>query len=207
MELSVWLSYVATIFLLIITPGPSMLLAAANSMKYGKTKTLGTIAGDLSANLIQMALASAGLATIVVQSGYLFGIIKWAGVLYLIYMGLRKILSKKEVFLEENGQDRGTLKKRYLEGFLMSAANPKAIVFFAALFPLFLDQTAALLPQILILAATYVVVDGLSLLTYTLFADGLKRHLEDRAKLHLQNKIVGVLLIISGLMLSLVKRN
>ena len=88
----------------------------------------------------------------------------------------------------------------------MSAANPKAIVFFAALFPLFLNQAAPLLPQIVILALTFLTLDGLSLLLYATFAERLKSLLEDQQKMHLQNRIVGVLLILSGIMLSFVQR-
>ena len=206
MDLSTWLSYVATVLILAITPGPSVLLATANSMKYGKWKTSGTIAGDLTANLCQILLASIGLATIVVSSGELFQIIKWCGVVYLIYMGITKILTKPHIKISsKRGTSRGTAKL-FMEGFLMSAANPKAIVFFAALFPLFLNEASPIIPQIGILAITFLVIDGLSLFIYAAFAERLKSYLENQEKIHLQNRIVGVLLILSGVMLSMVKR-
>ena len=88
----------------------------------------------------------------------------------------------------------------------MSAANPKAIVFFAALFPLFINEHHPFLPQVIILAITFLILDGLSLSLYSHFATRLKGYLEDREKVHFQKKIVGTLLILSGLMLSLVRR-
>ena len=88
----------------------------------------------------------------------------------------------------------------------MSAANPKAIVFFAALFPLFLDPTKPFLLQIAILTVTFLLLDGLSLMVYVQFAKRLKIYLENQEKVHLQNKIVGMLLIFSGLLLSMVKK-
>ena len=94
MEFSIWIAYVATVTILVITPGPSVLLATANSMKYGANKAVGTILGDLSANLCQIVLASIGLASIVISSGELFQLIKWCGVAYLIYMCIMKIISK-----------------------------------------------------------------------------------------------------------------
>lgn len=206
MDLSVWLSFVGTVMLIAFTPGPSVLLATANSMKYGTKKTVGTILGDLSANLCQIALASLGLASFVISSGAIFQFIKWCGVAYLIYMGLSKIFSKVQIELSTSkGQER-SFSKLYGEGFLMSAANPKAIVFFAALFPLFLDPNAPFLLQVSILALTFLAIDGISLLIYARFAEQLKSYLENREKVHLQNKIVGSLLIFSGIMLSLVKR-
>ena len=206
MEFTLWISFVGTVLVLAFTPGPSVLLATANSLKYGTNKTVGTILGDLSANLIQIILASAGLATLVVSSGELFQSIKWLGVVYLVFIGLRKIFSKPRIEI-----DREIVKNRgfwnlYGEGFLMSAANPKAIVFFAAFFPLFISKDFPFLNQITILAFTFLLIDGISLFIYSQFAKRLKSYLENNKKIHLQNKIVGVLLIASGLLLSTVNK-
>ncbi len=206
MNLSIWVSFVGTVLILVITPGPSVLLAAANSIKYGSKKAIGTILGDLSANFLQIALASAGLATIIKTSGHLFQFIKWLGVAYLLYMGISKILSHSKLKLTTKSNGPKSFGKLYLEGFLMSAANPKAIVFFAVLFPMFINETHPFLPQVIILAITFLVLDGSSLLFYTHFATKLKKYLEDNKKVHLQNRIVGALLILSGLLLSLVRK-
>ncbi|MCB0628247.1 MAG: LysE family transporter [Saprospiraceae bacterium] len=206
MELSVWLSFVGTVLILALTPGPSVLLATANSMKYGANKTGGTILGDLSANLCQIMLASAGLASIVTASGELFQVIKWCGVAYLVWMGITKIRAKSEIHFSREQANERSFSKLYVEGFLMSAANPKAIIFFAALFPLFIDPAMTFLPQVIILAITFLVIDGLALSIYAHFAGRLKVYLEDQEKVHFQNKIVGSLLIFSGLMLALVRK-
>jgi threonine/homoserine/homoserine lactone efflux protein len=206
MTLELWLSFVGTVLIIGITPGPSVLLATANSMSYGTKKTLGTIFGDLTANSLQIILSSAGLASIVISSGEVFSAIKWIGVGYLIYMGLNKILSKPVAGNFKKQQKERSFFKLYQEGFLMSASNPKAIVFFAALFPLFIHEQHAFVPQVLILGITYLAIDGICLLVYVSFASKLKQYLEDAQKVHLQNKIIGSLLIFSGLMLSMVKR-
>ena len=206
MDLTIWISFIGTVLVLTLTPEPSVLLATANSMKYGIKKTNGTILGDLSANLLQIILASAGLASIVISSGELFQIIKWFGVGYLIYIGIRKIISVPKIELIKENSKNKSFFNLFTEGFLMSAANPKAIVFFAALFPLFINETLPFFPQVTILAITFLILDGISLLFYSHFATKLKGYLENKEKVHLQNKIVGSLLILSGLMLSLVKR-
>lgn len=207
MNYTLWLSFIGTVIILAITPGPSVLLATANSMHYGVKRTIGTILGDLSANLLQIIMASLGLASIIISSGELFQMVKWLGVGYLIYMGIKKIISKPVLGDLERKKENRSFFNLYGEGFLMSAANPKAILFFAALFPLFIDPNLAFLPQIVLLATTFLVIDGLSLFLYAQFAYRLKGYLENKEKIHLQNKIVGVLLIFSGLMLSLVKRS
>jgi homoserine/homoserine lactone efflux protein len=206
MELTLWLSFVGTVLIIAFTPGPSVLLAAANSMNHGSKKAVGTIFGDLTANLIQMILSSLGLASIVVSSGEVFDAIKWLGVGYLIYMGVKKLLTKAETQKLKGKEQDKSFQKLYAEGFLMSASNPKAIVFFAALFPLFINEGLPFIPQVVILITTYLVIDGVSLLFYQHFADKLKGYLEDKDKIHLQNRIVGALLIFSGIMLSFVRR-
>ena len=207
MDIIIWSSFVLTVIVLALTPGPSVLLVAAKSMNTGFEKSIGTILGDLSANLLQIILASAGLASIVVTSGTLFAMIKWAGVGYLIFLGLKKIFFPPTITNLTKPSKQASWRSNYLEGFLVSASNPKAIVFFAALFPLFLDLNQALLPQIVILTITFLGIDGLSLLIYAFFANRLKNYLANRDQLYLQNKIVGVLLIFGGIMLSLVKRS
>lgn len=206
MNTTLWISFIGTVLIIGVTPGPSVLLASANSMNHGAKKTVGTILGDLSANAIQILLSSLGLASIVITSGEIFGIIKWIGVAYLIYMGVTKILSNPKTGDFRNNNTKKSFLKLYTEGFFMSASNPKAIVFFAALFPLFIDQHLAFLPQVLLLGVTYLMIDGICLLMYVKFASKLKSYLEDRDKVHAQNKIIGILLIFSGLILSLVKR-
>ncbi len=206
MNTTLWISFIGTVLVIGVTPGPSVLLASANSMSYGAKKTIGTILGDLSANSIQIILSSLGLASIVISSGEVFSLIKWIGVGYLIYMGLVKIISAPKIGEFKKKNQEKSFLKLYSEGFFMSASNPKAIVFFAALFPLFIDQTLAFVPQVIILGITYLAIDGICLFVYVRFASRLKRYLENKEKIHLQNRIIGSLLIFSGLMLSMVRR-
>ena len=206
MNLTLWFSFIGTVLIIAFTPGPSVLLATANSMNHGVKKTIGTILGDLSANFLQIILSSLGLATIIMTSGEVFYAIKWFGVAYLFYMGITKILSRTKTENFNEKKKEKSFFNLYGEGFMMSASNPKPIVFFAALFPLFIDQNLSFIPQVVILGLTYLVIDGISLLIYVHFASRLKNYLEDNEKIQLQNKIIGTLLVFSGLMLSMVKR-
>jgi len=206
MNLTLWFSFVGTVLIIAFTPGPSVLLATANSMNHGVKRTIGTILGDLSANALQIILSSLGLATIIMTSGEVFYSIKWLGVAYLFYMGITKIFSPVKAKNFTKKKKEKTFINLYGEGFMMSASNPKPIVFFAALFPLFIDQNLPFVPQAIFLGLTYLIIDGISLLIYVHFASRLKKYLEDKEKVQLQNKIIGALLIFSGLMLSMVRR-
>lgn len=140
MSMNLWIAYIGTVLLMMSTPGPSQLLMLSNSIGNGFRRSLFTAAGDLSANLVQMIVASVGLASVLASSTTFFVAIKWAGVGYLVYLGLKLLLARKppESALEPPKRSARAL---YWQGFLTSAANPKAVVFFAALFPQFIDPS------------------------------------------------------------------
>jgi threonine/homoserine/homoserine lactone efflux protein len=144
----------------------------SNSLSNGFCKSTATAAGDLSANLLQMIAASAGLASLLMNSQAYFFYIKWAGVAYLVYLGVKQLLAEHSSI---SNQGVRSVKSLYWQGFITSAANPKAVVFFAALFPHFLDLAQPLMPQFIALSLTYLIVDGLFLCFYGKAAEFFKR--------------------------------
>lgn len=161
-----WWLYVATVLVFMSTPGPSHLLMISVGMTNGFQRSLATAAGDLTANLVQMTLAGLGLATVLLASEYGFSILKWCGVAYLAWMGIRQIGSSFKPRRVVDKARVSTLPNLWTKGFITSAANPKAVVFFAALFPQFIDHNAPVLGQILVLGITYLVIDGVFLAFY-----------------------------------------
>ena len=150
MAFETWLAYVATVLLLMSTPGPSHLLMLSNSLRHGFVPATATAAGDLSANTLQILAAGFGLVGVIFASETAFSVVKWAGVASLVYVGLRLFLRKPPV---PGAAPTVSRRKLYFQGFITSAANPKAVVFFAALFPQFIDPAAPLAFQIAILGA------------------------------------------------------
>lgn len=165
MSLSIWFAFMGTILLFMSTPGPSHLLMFSTSLTNGFKRSLATAAGDLGANTLQIIAAGLGLAALIMASQYGFMIIKWCGVAYLVWIGVKMILRASDRQSSEALPKAGA-KTLYFRGFITSASNPKAIVFFAALFPQFIDPSSALAPQVLILGLTYIIVDGLFLCAY-----------------------------------------
>ncbi len=200
MPIETWLTFVATVLLLMSTPGPSQLLMLSNSASNGLRRGLYTAAGDLTANFLQMLAAGLGVAALIAASATALGVIKWLGVAYLIYMGLAKIRSARAPQALETAPlaSRRTL---WLQGFITSAANPKAVVFFAALFPQFIDATLTFWPQFLILSATYLIIDGLFLTAYGGLAGWLAQRLQGAGRLWL-DRTGGAFMILAGILLS-----
>ena len=131
MTMQIWLTYIVTVLVLMSTPGPSQLLMLSNSASHGFRRSLATAAGDLSANALQMLASGLGLAVIIAASGQALLVIKWLGVAYLIWLGVRMVRqASAKSTLELGEQTLVSLKTLWLQGFLTSAANPKAVVFF-----------------------------------------------------------------------------
>ncbi len=201
MGLDLWLLYIGTVLILMSTPGPSQLLMLSNSISSGFHRSIFTAAGDLTANFIQMVIASVGLVSIISSSRGFFVGVKWAGVIYLVYLGLRLLLSKSSPELHQRQQKRSS-RALYWQGFVTSAANPKAVVFFAALFPQFINPEKALLGQFIILSATYLFLDATYLCLYGKFAEWASMRLVPSARRHL-NKLSGAFLIGAAILLGL----
>ncbi len=194
MPMETYLIYLAAVAIFFATPpDTSQLLIISNSVRHGLRRSAYTIAGDLTANSLQMTGAAFGLAAIIATSASAFIWIKWLGVAYLVWIGVQLILSKEKtdgVTPNTSGQSF----RLFRQGFVTSMANPFAVVFFGALFPQFIDPTIPVLPQLFILGITYLVVDGAILLLWGWLgvraATALKRF-----SFGLVNKICGALMI------------
>ena len=196
-----YLVYLAAVAVFFATPpDTSQLLIVSNAIRHGLRRSLLTVAGDLTANSLQMIAAAFGLAAIIATSASAFVWIKWIGVAYLVWIGLQLLLArggKPDIQTSASG----ARARLFRQGFVTSMANPFAVVFFGALFPQFIDPARPVLPQLLILGVTYLVVDGAILLLWgwlgTRAATALRRH-----SWGLVNKICGGLMIAAALLLA-----
>ncbi|SEN19809.1 Threonine/homoserine/homoserine lactone efflux protein [Roseovarius tolerans] len=163
MTLETYLLYLGVVAAFFATPpDTSQLLIISNSLRHGLRRSLATVAGDLSANAIQMTLAAFGLTAVIATNADALWIVKWAGVAYLAWIGVRLLLARPET----TAPDAAPGGRLFRQGFVTSSANPYAVVFFGALFPQFINPGQPIWPQLLILGLTYLVVDGLILLLW-----------------------------------------
>lgn len=202
MSFEIWLLYVTTVLVFMATPGPSHLLMLSNAMSHGFKPSLATAAGDLSANALQMLAAGLGLAALLVASQNALSIIKWLGAAYLLWMGIRMLRRASTANKGATPAPTPKLKTLWFQGFFTSVANPKAVVFFAALFPQFISADQLFALQFFILSITYIVIDGTFLASYGASAGWLARRLKGKAAAML-DRIGGVFLIGAAIMLGL----
>lgn len=205
MDFQIWLYYLLAILVLTATPGPSVLLCISKAVSCGFRAAFFSALGVASAVYVILSLSFTGLGLLIAQSEQLFSVIKWAGAAYLIYLGIKALLSKQHTY-EPNESDedqvRQSLFKHYLSGILVGASNPKAIVFFSALFPQFIDTSANLLPQYIALAATFVVLELSWLSFYAYLGQRSRTWLMGEGRAKLFNRITGGLFVGAGALLS-----
>jgi homoserine/homoserine lactone efflux protein len=161
MTLKTWLLFLVMEAALSLSPGPAVFYAVTQGARGALRRTLPAVAGILTANGIYFALSATSLGAIIAASGRFFTITKWLGAAYLIYLGI-KVLRSTAAAQSVSLSDMPASKARelhgvYFGGLTLQLANPKALLFFLALLPQFVDPAKPVVPQMLILAATSMV--------------------------------------------------
>jgi threonine/homoserine/homoserine lactone efflux protein len=162
---SLWLFGLAALVLLAI-PGPAVLYIVVQSAEQGRRVGLASVAGVHLGTLVHVAAASAGLSALIVASSFAFSAVKYAGAVYLIYLGVRKLLDRDAQTSAE--RTREPLRRAFVRGTIVNALNPKTALFFLAFLPQFVTpDRGGVWSQALVLGFVFV---GLGLVTDSLYA-------------------------------------
>jgi homoserine/homoserine lactone efflux protein len=166
MTLTTWWIFVCTETVLCLIPGPAVMFILSTALKAGAKKSIASNLGILTANTVYFALSATGIGALLLSSK-LFLAVKWIGAAYLVILGLR-LLFDHNVAVKDPGKTLIDHKSHHLffDGFTLQMSNPKAILFFSALLPQFLNPHLSVVPQIVILGATSVVIEFSILLGY-----------------------------------------
>ena len=206
MTLETWTYYILTMLLLTSTPGPSVLFSVSNSLNSGMKKAFFGALGGTTAITGIMTLSFTGMGVIIMASELMFNIIKWLGVAYLIYLGISAILSKDENYQVTDKNQQQSYTSTYWSGFIVGASNPKAILFFTALFPQFIDPSASLWEQFIILSTTFIFFEMAWLMIYAYSASKALPWLQQKERAKMVNRITGGLFIGAGAILATTSR-
>lgn len=204
MTLGTWAFFMATEIVLCLTPGPAVLFVVSQGLRYGGRRSAWGNLGILSANALYFLLSAIGLGAALSASYELFLAIRYAGAAYLIYLGITTILGKGRALSPSSGEETGERGRRLLaRGFVLQAANPKAILFFTALLPQFLRPDRAVAPQIAILGVSSIAAEFLVLAAYGFFAGRLSSFAREPRFATATHRVAGGLLVAAGAGLAL----
>lgn len=162
------LLFLATTFVVVLSSGPAAIAVTGEAVSSGFKRAFLVILGIASANVAFFVLSAAGIAALIIASNVLFMVIKWIGVAYLLYLGVGAIFgSAGPLNVSASKREAGNPHRAFLKGFVVEASNPKALLYFSALLPQFVDISRPVLPQ---LASMCVITFFMDLLCYSLYA-------------------------------------
>ena len=169
-SLSTYAVFLATAMALLVIPGPAVLYVVTRSIEMGRSGGIASVAGITTGTFVHVGLATAGLSSLILASKAAFDGVKYVGAAYLIFLGVRRLLTKAEDRVEEDGPPR-TRRRAYTQGIVVNLTNPKTIVFIFAFIPQFVDPNARhVWLQVLVLGASFACLGFLSDSAYALTA-------------------------------------
>ncbi len=198
-----YLAYLGTMLVMAFTPGPANVFAVATGMQRGKGAALLAVAGMNTATFVWYCAAALGLGALVKAFPEVFRIISYGGIVYVVWLGVQAIrhaLKARDMSLDTPVLDKA--RNAYLSGFLVQIANPKAILFFTAVLPPFLDIDRPPLPQLAMFAVATLGLDTIAMSAYGLGGAAFARHMSSARFQRLFGIGVGILLLTAAILMA-----
>ncbi|WP_427790138.1 LysE family translocator [Brevundimonas diminuta] len=194
-------AYLGIMAVMAVTPGPANIFAVATGMEKGKAAALTAVLGMNTATLVWFAAAALGLGALVMAFPQVFRIIAVLGALYVAWLGVKALRGAFATAAEPAHIEVKRGRSALIDGFMVQIANPKAILFFTAVLPPFLDINRPLAPQLALFAVTTVAMDGLSMSGYGLGGAALARQMTAPRFRKGFGIVVGCLLLLAAILI------
>ena len=195
MNWALWVSFATISAVNIVTPGPANLNTVRRAMQLGMSQIAPTILGNALGLAVGGAICAAGIMPFVMSSDLLWSIFQWVGIAYLAWLGVKLLIRKETLSLHSQTDAAVPACALFFEAFLLAATNPKALLFYMALFPQILNPERGLASQASILILTYCSLSILSLTTYSTLAHIFRSRFMTQARYDRFRQISGVILI------------
>jgi threonine/homoserine/homoserine lactone efflux protein len=200
MSLEAWLAFAAASAIMLAIPGPTILLVVSYALGHGRKTALATVSGVALGDFTAMTASLFGLGALLAASATLFTVLKWVGGAYLIWLGIklwRAPIIPGPVADNDNLPEEKSLKI-FLHAYVVTALNPKSIVFFVAFVPQFLNPAAPFFEQMLIMELTFLVLATINASTYAFLAHAARGLIRKASVQRAVNRTGGTLLIAAG---------
>lgn len=206
MHLDLWLAFCAAAVVLLAIPGPTILTVISYSASHGNRAALPLVAGVALGDSTALLLSLVGLGALLATSAFWFTVVKWAGGLCLLYMGIRMLRAAASPAATAVAPARESLWRLFLNTYAVTALNPKGIVFFIAFLPQFIHPAAPSAPQLWTLGITFVVLAAVNATLYATFAGAARRMLESPSAQRRFHLFGGSLICVAGAWALLARR-
>ncbi|MVW78729.1 LysE family transporter [Bordetella sp. 02P26C-1] len=208
MTLSTWLTFFVAAWAISFSPGAGAISAMSAGLKYGFKRGYWNNVGLIIGIMAQFLIVAVGLGAVLATSEIAFAIVKYLGVAYLVYLGVRQIRTDAApVTVDAGNPAHFSVRELVLRGILVNLMNPKGTVFLLAVVPQFVNPAASLAPQYLAIAGTLVFTDMVAMAVYTLLAAKVLRLLRNARHIRWMNRLFGSLFILAGVFLATFRRH
>lgn len=199
MNIEIWIPFVFAATLILIIPGPTIILVISQSVTHGPKSVVPLVAGVLFGDFTAMTLSLLGLGALLSVSAVLFTIFKWIGALYLIFLGIKLWRLNPENRSISFSTEDTSARSLFKSSFIVTALNPKGIAFFVAFLPQFIDPLKTVFTQFLLLGGTFLFLAMINATLYALFAGRLGKTMKKRNVRKWFNRCGGSALIGAGI--------
>lgn len=206
MTLETYLAYLVATIVVLIIPGPTIMLVVSCSLTQGKKAALPLALGVGLGDMVAMAASMAGLGALMATSAELFSVLKWIGAAYLIYLGIKTWRAKPELGEAMTYMQPDSAKSHVFRAFIVTATNPKSIAFFCAFVPQFINPAAPWLPQVLTLGVTFVILAVVNAALYAMLAARARKAVASPYAMKMVNRVGGTALIGAGVVTAALRR-
>ena len=174
MALELWLTFVLAAGIILVIPGPTIILVISQAVAHGRKSVAPLVGGVLLGDFTAMTLSLLGLGAVLAASAAVFSLLKWVGALYLIFLGVKLWRTHPENGAAAAAVAAASTSALFRRSYIVTALNPKSIAFFVAFLPQFVDPGRAAFTQLAILGATFLTLAGVNAALYGLFAGQLR---------------------------------
>jgi threonine/homoserine/homoserine lactone efflux protein len=207
MSLEIWITFALASAVLLAIPGPTVMLVVSYALGRGRESAWATVPGVVLGDLTAMTVSLAGAGAVLAASAALFSVLKLCGAAYLVWLGIGLWRAAPEVLTNGRGDRMPKERSRmFWNSYVVTALNPKSIVFFIAFVPQFVIANAPLMPQFAIMIATFVGLAAVNTVLWALLVGEMRRRFERPGTLRLISRIGGGFLIGAGVLTALTRR-
>ena len=204
MSFQIWFAYMLACWVISVSPGAGAIASMSSGLNYGFRRGYWNVLGLQLALIVQIIIVAAGVGVLFATTPLAFLVVKWFGVLYLLYLAYLQWTAPTQSIDIQTDQTQKSIPKLIFHGFLVNMSNPKAIVFLLAVLPQFLDLNKPQWIQYVIMAATMITIDLIVMAGYTGLAAKVLKLLKSPKQQKYMNRTFAVLFSCAAALLSLV---
>jgi threonine/homoserine/homoserine lactone efflux protein len=205
--IEIWIAFALASAAMLAIPGPTVMLVVSYALGYGRRSGLATVPGVTLGDFTAMTISLAGAGAVLATSATLFTALKLAGAGYLVWLGVKLWRSEPAPVAVPGGAHvPGDLRRMFWNSYVVTALNPKSIVFFVAFVPQFIDPAAPLLPQVIVLEATFLTLAAINIALWAVMVGAMRERFRRPETLRLVNRIGGGFLVGAGALTAMVRR-